>query len=324
MKVIVTGGAGFMGSHLVDSLLKGGDEVVVLDNLSSGSLDNLSLASSKGGFNFVKSDLKDFEGWKEVFDGVKLVYHLAANPEVNVGETNPTLHFQENLFATFRLLEAMRTSRESKSIIFASTSTVYGEPSVLPTPEDYGPLLPISTYGASKLGCEVLLSSYAYTHGMRALILRLGNCVGSRARHGVIIDFMRKLKANSRTLDILGDGTQKKSYIHVDDFVDATNFISKYFLSTRDRVGVYNLSSIDQITVQRIAEIVAEEMRINALQTKFTGGVDGGRGWWGDVKQMYLSIEKLRRLGWEPRLNSEAAVRNAARDLLGWSSRTCW
>jgi len=316
MKVIVTGGAGFIGSHLVDALTTRGDEVAVLDNLSSGSKDNLRLASTKPGFNFVGADLKDFEGWDEVFDGVKLVYHFAANPEVNVGETDPSLHFRDNLFATFRLLEAMRKSKETKNIVFASTSTVYGEASVLPTPEDYGPLLPISTYGASKLGCEVLLSSYAYTHGMRALILRLGNCVGSRARHGVVVDFIRKLKGDSSTLEILGDGTQKKSYIHVDDFVDAANFIKGRFLPSNRRVDIYNLSSTDQITVHRIAEIVAEEMGVRGLKMSFTGGVDGGRGWLGDVKQMHLSIEKLQRLGWKPALNSEAAVRKAAKALL--------
>jgi UDP-glucose 4-epimerase len=315
MKVIVTGGAGFIGSHLIDALTTRGDEVAVLDNLSSGSKDNLRLASTKPGFNFVEADLKDFEGWDEVFDGVKLVYHFAANPEVNVGETDPSIHFQDNLFATFRLLEAMRNSKETKNIVFASTSTVYGEASVLPTPEDYGPLLPISTYGASKLGCEVLLSSYAYTHGMRALILRLGNCVGSRARHGVVVDFIRKLKGDSSTLEILGDGTQKKSYIHIDDFVDATNFIMERFFPSHQRVDIYNLSSGDQVTVQRIAEIVAEEMGIRAVEMKFTGGVDGGRGWLGDVKQMHLSIGKLQRLGWKPKLNSEAAVRKAAREL---------
>ena len=316
MKVVVTGGAGFIGSHLVDALATRGDEVVVLDNLSSGSRDNLRFSSAKAGFNLLEADLKDFEGWTEAFDKVKLVYHFAANPEVNVGETAPSVHFQENLFATFRLLEAMRKSKETKNIVFASTSTIYGEASVLPTPEDYGPLLPISTYGASKLGCEVLLSSYAYTHNMRALILRLGNCLGSRARHGVVVDFVRKLKTDSKKLEILGDGTQKKSYIHVDDFVDATNLIRDHFLSSHQRVDVYNLSSTDQVTVKRIAEIVAEEMGIRGLKMSFTGGVDGGRGWMGDVKQMHLSIEKLRRIGWKPKLNSEAAIREAAKELL--------
>ena len=316
MKVLVTGGAGFIGSHLVEALLSEGDDVIVLDNLSSGSLDNLRVSSGKSSFKFVRGDLKDFGGWNEALDGVKLVYHFAANPEVNVGATNPALHYQENLFATFMLLEALRKSRSAKNIVFASTSTVYGEASTLPTPESYGPLLPISTYGASKLGCEALLSSYSYTHGMRALILRLGNCVGSRTRHGVIVDFIRKLKSDARALEILGDGTQEKSYIHVEDFLDATRFMKDRFLSSERPVDVYNLSSADQITVKRIAEIVAQQMGLRAVKMRFTGGVDGGRGWLGDVKQMHLSIEKLGKLGWTPKLNSEAAVSRAAKELL--------
>jgi UDP-glucose 4-epimerase len=214
------------------------------------------------------------------------------------------------------LLEALRKSKSAKHIVFASTSTVYGETSKLPTPESYGPLLPISTYGASKLGCEALLSSYSYTHGMRALILRLGNCVGLRARHGVVVDFIRKLKADATALEILGDGTQKKSYIHIEDLLDAAGFIKDRFLASEQRVDVYNLSSSDQITVKRIAEIVAQQMGLRGVKMHFTGGVDGGRGWLGDVKQMHLSIGKLRKLGWTPKLNSEAAVRRAAKELL--------
>jgi UDP-glucose 4-epimerase len=316
MKVLVTGGAGFIGSHLVDALLAQGDDVVALDNLSSGSLDNLRDSSRKPSFNFVEADLKNFDEWNEVLDGVKLVYHFAANPEVNVGQINPAVHYQENLFATFMLLEALRKSKSAKHIVFASTSTVYGEASKLPTPESYGPLLPISTYGASKLGCEVLLSSYSYTHEMRALILRLGNTVGSRATHGVVVDFIRKLKADATALEILGDGTQKKSYIHIEDLLNATSFIKNRFLSSHQRVDVYNLSSADQITVKRIAEIVAHQMGLHGVKMKITGGVDGGRGWLGDVKQMHLSIGKVRRLGWSPKMNSEAAVRRAAKELL--------
>jgi len=316
MNVLVTGGAGFIGSHFVEALMAEGDDVVVIDNLSSGSLDNLRSSSAKPGFKFVEADLKKFSGWNDVLDGVSLVYHFAANPEVNVGETNPALHFQENLFATFMLLEALRKSKTAKHIVFASTSTVYGEASKLPTPEDYGPLLPISTYGATKLGCEALISSYAYTHGMRALILRFGNCVGSRATHGVVVDFLRKLKADASALEILGDGTQKKSYIHVEDLLGAASFIKDRFLSSELRVDVYNVSSADQITVKHIAEIVAEQMGLHGVKMNFTGGVDGGRGWLGDVKQMHLSIGKLRRLGWTPKLNSEAAIRKAEKELL--------
>lgn len=316
MRVLLTGGAGFIGSHLAEALLVHGDDVLVLDNLSSGQLDNLRHLNANPKFRSVEGDLKNFEGWKALLDGVKLIYHFAANPEVRVGEVDPAIHFHENLYATFKLLEAMRKSPETKNIVFASTSTVYGEASQLPTPEDYGPLVPISTYGATKLGCEALLSSYAYTHAMRCLILRLGNCVGSRAKHGIIVDFIRKLQANPDSLEILGDGAQTKSYIHVEDCVDATVFLTGHFLKSEHNVDAYNLSSADQVDVRQIAEIVTREMGLGRVKMNFTGGVDGGRGWFGDVKTMRLSIEKLQKLGWSPKLNSEGAVRRAAKELL--------
>jgi UDP-glucose 4-epimerase len=316
MKVLVTGGAGFIGSHLVDALVARNNEVVVLDDLSTGRMDNLRQSAGKPGFKFMRGDLKKYGEWKEVLNGVNLVYHFAANPEVRVGEVEPAVHFNENLVATFKLLEGIRKNDGTKSIVFASTSTVYGEASQLPTPEDYGPLLPISTYGASKLGCESLISSYAYTHGIRALILRLGNCIGSRAGHGVIVDFMKKLRSNPKSIEILGDGTQKKSYIHIEDCIEATMLATDNFLRSGRRVELYNLSSPDQISVRQIAQIVVEEMGLSGVKVNFTGGVDGGRGWLGDVKVMHLSVEKLLKLGWKPKRNSEEAVRAATKELL--------
>ncbi len=301
---------------MVDALIAHGDDVVVLDNLSTGRLDNLGRWLDKPKFKLVKGDLKEFPGWDGALKGVAMVYHFAANPEVRVGETEPPIHFEENLVATFKLLEAMRKSIEAKALVFPSTSTVYGEASQLPTPEDYGPLLPISTYGASKLGCEALISSYAHTHMIRSLILRLGNCVGSRSHHGVVVDFVTKLKANSSALTILGDGAQKKSYVHVEDCVNGILVARDHFLSSQRRIELYNLSSYDQVSVERIAEIVAEEMGLRGVKMNFRGGVDGGRGWLGDVKVMHLSIEKLQKLGWTPKLNSEGAVRSAAKELL--------
>jgi UDP-glucose 4-epimerase len=316
LKVLVTGGAGFIGSHIVDAMVDRGDEVLAFDNLTSGSLKNLSEAKASSKFRFVEGDLKDFSGFAELLNGVSLVYHFAANPEVRVGQTDPSLHFNENLFATFRLLEGMRRSGEARTIVFASTSTVYGEATRLPTPEDYGPMLPISTYGASKLGCESLISSYAYTHQMRGLILRLGNCVGRRSGHGVLHDFIKKLRTNPNELEILGDGSQNKSYVHIDDCVGAIVKTSDKFMEAQTRIDVYNLSSPDQVSVKRIAEIVAEEMGLPDTKLRFTGGVDGGRGWLGDVKVMRLSVDKLLTLGWRPLLNSEEAIRKATKELL--------
>ena len=315
-KTLVTGGAGFLGSHLVDALLERRDDATVIDNLTSGRMENLHQASSRGGFKFVKMDLKNSFGLAEMLDGVATIFHFAANPEVRVGSTDPAIHFQENLLATFKLLEAARMSGGAKTVVFASTSTVYGEATQMPTKEDYGPILPISTYGASKLGCESLISSYAYTHGLRGLILRLGNCVGERSDHGVIADFIKKLKRNPTELEILGDGTQTKSYIHVLDFIKGTLTALEAFLQSDRKVDVYNLSSPDQVSVKRIAQVVIEEFGLRNVKMKFSGGVDGGRGWLGDVKVMHLSVQKLQNLGWQPKFNSEQAIRLATKELL--------
>ena len=314
-KILVTGGAGFIGSHLVDALLGRGFRVRIVDNLSGGSLENIKCWFGDSRFEFVEGDLKDPEIAFKSVDGVDLVFHLAANPDVRLGEVDPPVHFDENLLVTFNVLEAMRKSERARRIVFASTSTVYGEPKVFPTPEDYGPLLPISVYGAAKLGCEALIASYCHTFDLRGIILRFANVVGSRSAHGVIVDFIRKLRENPAELEILGDGTQSKSYTHVKDLIDAFLVVMNRF-GEGQVVEVYNVGSLDQISVLRIAEVVCEEMGLRDVAFRFTGGVDGGRGWRGDVKTMLLSVNKLLNLGWKPKLNSEETVRMACKELL--------
>ncbi len=315
-RALVTGGAGFIGSHLVDGLMKERVHVTVLDDLSSGRQKNIEGWLNHEQFRFIEGDLKNLRDVEEAGESVELVFHLAANPEVQVGETDPSIHFEENLMATFNVLETMRKSASMKNLVFTSTSTVYGEAAVMPTPEDYGPLIPISTYGASKLGCEALVCSYAYTFGLRALILRIANIVGPRATHGVIIDFIDKLGADPNKLKILGDGTQKKSYLHVEDCVGAFLHLALRFFQTQDKVAIYNVGSLDQITVGKIAEIVVDALGLQDVQFAFTGGVDGGRGWRGDVKVMLLSVEKLLKTGWKPKCTSEQAVRRATKEIL--------
>jgi len=310
-RILVTGGAGFIGSHLVDRLMMGGQNVTVFDNLSNGSLKNLDRWLENEHFRFIKGDLEKPGDVGEAVKGIELVFHLAANPEVRVGETDPSIHFQENLAATFNLLEAMRKNSSAKIFVFFSTSTVYGEAAILPTPEDYGPSIPISTYGASKLGCEALASSYAHTFGLRTLILRVANVVGPRSNHGVIIDFINKLETDPKRLEVLGDGTQKKSYLYIEDFIDATLHVTRRFLDDEKKADVYNVGSVDQVEVKKIAEVVAEEMGLQDVNFVFTGGIDGGRGWLGDVKIMLLSIDKLMKIGWKPKYKSEQAVRLA-------------
>jgi UDP-glucose 4-epimerase len=313
-KVLVTGGAGFIGSHLVDALMARGDEVCVFDNLSTGSLENVRHWLESPNFTFIKGDLlspADLE--KLEVERCSVILHLAANPEVRVGSTEPSVHFQQNVLATYNLLELMRRAGGRPLLAFASSSTVYGEASKVPTPEDYAPLKPISTYGASKLACEALIAAYAYTYGFNAVIYRLANIVGPRSRHGVIYDFIQKLKKNPRELEILGDGTQTKSYLHVGDCVKAMLLGLE---RPSDQVEIFNVGSEDQVDVKTIAEIVIEEMGLKDVKLTFTGGVDGGRGWKGDVKNMLLDVSRLKALGWRPKLNSKQAVREAAKSLI--------
>lgn len=290
--------------------------VLVFDNLSTGSLKNIRRWLGNERFEFMKGDLKKSAGVQRAVQNADLVFHMAANPEVRVGETDPFIHFQENLVATFNLLESMRKSERAKTLILASTSTIYGEASVFPTPEDYGPVIPISTYGASKLGCEALACSYAYTFSIRSLILRLANVVGSRSTHGVVVDFINKLKRDPRVLEILGDGSQSKSYLYIDDCIRAILKLTGQFLENTKRVDIYNIGAVDRIDVGRIAQIVAEQMGLRNVKLAYTGGVDGGRGWLGDVKEMHLSVTKLLKTGWKPKYNSEQTIRLATRVLL--------
>ena len=309
MKVLVTGGAGFIGSHIVDKLVQEGHTVKVYDNLSSGKMEFIEHHIEKPNFEFIRADLLDFETLKKEITGMDVVFHIAANPDVKLGAKDTKVHFEQNALATYNLLEAMRIS-DVKDIVFTSTSTVYGEANIIPTPEDYGPLIPISLYGASKLAAEAFIMSYAHTFGIRAVVYRFANIVGPRSTHGVIYDFIMKLKKDPTKLEILGDGTQTKSYLYIDDCVDAILF---GFRHRKNDVEIFNIGSEDWINVRKIADIVVEEMGLTGVKYQFTGGK---RGWKGDVPKMLLSIEKIKSYGWKPRHNSEESVRLTARHLI--------
>ena len=314
MKILVTGGAGFIGSHLVDALMVKGYEVKVVDDLSAGSLENIKRWLDNERFEFIKGDLREPGVCSEAVKGVEAVFHLAANPEVRIGAQSPELLYETNVLLTYNLLEAMR--RENvEYIIFTSSSTVYGDAKIIPTPEDYAPLEPISVYGGVKLAAEALISGYAHTFDIKSLVFRLANIIGERSNHGVIYDFINKLKANPEELEILGDGTQRKSYLHVSDTVEAMLYLFERFKEEGKIFDVYNLGSEDWITVKEIAEAVSKGMGLNP-KFRFTGGVDGGRGWKGDVKFMRLSIEKAKAKGWKPRMNSYQAVERTVKELL--------
>ncbi|MFH1432974.1 MAG: NAD-dependent epimerase/dehydratase family protein [archaeon] len=306
----LTGGAGFIGSNLCEKLLSSGkDKVVVYDNFSAGRREFLSEFIDNPRLKIIDGDLLDAKALLKGIKGADIVWHLAANPDVRVGVGDTKTHLEQNVMATYNVLEAMRKTGVNR-IAFTSTSTVYGEASVIPTREDYGPCVPISLYGASKLACEALISSYCYTFGMSSVIYRFANCVGKRGTHGVIFDFVNKLQRNPHELEILGDGRQNKSYFLVDDCVDAMIHTEKL---RDDKVGIYNVGSCDMITVTELAHIVATELGLKDVKFRYTGGVDGGRGWRGDVKVMQLSIEKLIASGYTPKYDSSDSVHRAVR-----------
>ncbi|UCE38369.1 MAG: NAD-dependent epimerase/dehydratase family protein [Thermoplasmata archaeon] len=309
-KILITGGAGFIGSHLVDKLVGMGNEIVVVDNLAAGKIEFLSNCRDK--IQIENVDLGEPEALSPVLEGSDVVVHLAANPMVNIGDDETRLHIDSNIMLTFNLLECMRKNDVS-TLAFASTSTVYGEPTEVPTPETYGPLIPLSLYAASKLSCEAMISAYCYIYGMRTVMYRFANVIGPRSTHGVIFDFVNKLKANPNALEILGrePGT-RKSYIHIADCVGG---IVHAFENSQERVGIFNVGSEDSIDVRTIADIVCKELNLKDVNYKWTGGVDDGRGWKGDVKTMLLDIDKLKGLGWRPLHNSSEAVGLTAKEL---------
>jgi UDP-glucose 4-epimerase len=299
-RVLVTGGAGLVGSHLAERLLDG-NEVVVADDLSKGERERVP-----DGTAFVEADMTDSDDVASVLtDNLDCVFHFAAHTDTN--HANPRRLFEENSAMTYNVLERAHEVGVS-NVSFTSSSTVYGEAS-MPTPEDYAPLEPISIYGASKLADEGLLSTYAHSHDFTVWLFRFANIVGPHQRGNVVPDFIEKLADDPDRLEILGDGRQEKSYLHVTDCVEAIQHVVEH---TDQSMNTYNLGTRTTTSVTRIADIVADQMGLDPEYT-YTGG---DRGWAGDVPRMRLSVEKLAALGWSPELSSDAAVRRGARELI--------
>lgn len=303
-KILVTGAAGFIGSNLVESLIRD-NYVIGVDNLSSGRKENLSEFLQSENFAFRTIDVKDTELLKREMDGVDVVFHLSANADVRKGYEDSGVDFRENVQATLSVLEAMR-AKDVSEIIFSSTSAVYGNAAVIPTPEFYGPLVPISHYGASKLGAEAFIFSFSSNYGIKSSVFRFANVVGRRGTHGAIADFIVKLKKDRTVLDVLGDGTQKKSYIYVDDCVNGM------ILLHGKEDGLFNLGTRGRTSVREIAEMTVERFSPGA-RINYVGG-PGGAGWVGDVKYAGLDITKAQRNGWEYMIDSNDAVRKAIED----------
>ena len=273
-----------------------------------GRRDTIARHIDSCDIRFVQADLLN-DGWQEAIHGADRLFHLAADPDVRQSAINPDPTMQNNIMATYRVLEAMR-HHNVPELVFTSTSTVYGDAAVIPTPESYTPLEPISVYGASKLACEALISAYCHSFGMSAWMFRFANIIGSRSGHGVITDFIHKLEQNPAELEILGDGKQTKSYLEVHECVAAMLFAVGH---ARGRVNTFNIGSDDWIDVKSIAEIVTEEMHLPDTKFRFTGGE---RGWVGDVPKMHSPLIRSRRCTGNLRLVHGKACRIAVRAML--------
>jgi UDP-glucose 4-epimerase len=294
---------------MCEALLAKGHEVVGYDNLSAGKMENLAGCMQSPHFSFVRGDILNMEKFGEVCEGTDAIYHLAADPFVKESAERPMLSFEQNVIGTFRVLEAARR-KGVKSIVFTSTSTVYGDAVKIPTPED-ALLEPISNYGASKLACESYLGSYAHTYGMKCTAVRYANIFGERSGHGVMKDFYVKLIANPVGLEILGNGKQDKSYLHVDDAVKATLLAAE---KQAEPFNAYNVGSRHKHKVDEIARLIARELGLKP-KLVHTGGK---RGWIGDVPVMLLSTRKIEKLGWRESITFEKGVRR----YLSWLAKT--
>jgi UDP-glucose 4-epimerase len=300
MRCFVTGGAGFIGSHLVDRLIEAGHSVTVFDNLSSGRAEFLKHHTRN--IKFVQSDLLDLQSVLASMKNHDAVFHLAANPDARLGIEHTDLDLKQETIATYNVLEAMRR-QAVKKIVFSSSGTIYGETPVIPLTEDYGPVLPISLYGAGKVASEGLISAFCYTFGMQGWIYRFANVIGDRGTHGVIFDFIHKLRKNPHELEVLGDGTQEKPYIHVQECIDGILFGLDH---SHDKVNVFNLGCDSSTDVTTIAHMVIDAMGLSDVKIRYTGG---DRGWPGDVPQVRFNCNKINSLGWKARHTSDEAVR---------------
>lgn len=302
MKVLVAGGAGFIGSHLVDALLAEGHDVVCVDNFFIGTRENIRHLSGEPQFTFYEKDLSDFDQILPIFEQeqVDYVFHLAANSDIQASAQSPMIEYKNTYSTTFVLLECMRLCGVKK-LFFASTSAVYGEQMGAHVGEDTVPLQPISYYGGAKLGSEGIISSFAYMNDMSVLVFRFPNVIGPRLTHGVIFDFVKRLKADPSCLRILGDGKQSKPYLYVLDLVEAI----MRFRDCPQGVTVYNVGVESQTSVTRIAEIVCEKMDLTGIPFSYTGGRGG---WKGDVPVFAYNLEKIHSAGWSAGMTSDEAV----------------
>lgn len=302
MKALVAGGAGFIGSHLIDALLAEGDEVVCIDNFFIGTKENIRHLEGNPKFKFYEQDLSDFCKTLEIFQKEKPdhVFHLAANSDIQASASDPLIEYKNTYSTTFILLECMRQTGVKK-FFFASTAAVYGEQMGAEMSEETVPLQPISYYGGAKLGAEGIISAFTYMNDLQTLVFRFPNVIGPRLTHGVIFNFAKRLKTDPSHLRILGDGRQSKPYIYVLDLIDAI----MRFKEVPTGVTLYNVGVEGQTSVTRIGEIVCEKMGLAGIPFEYTGGRGG---WKGDVPVFAYNLDKIHKAGWSAKMASDEAV----------------
>lgn len=301
MRILVTGGAGFIGSNLTERLLREGQRVLSVDNFLLGNREYIESFYRNPNFQFKEIDLLDFKVAAPLFEGMDLVFHLSANSDIFEGAKHTDRDLNVGTIATYNVLEGMRLNG-IKNIVFASTSAVYGIANQIPTKEDYGPLFPISLYGASKVACEALISAFCHNFGMKSWIFRFANVIGQNPTHGIVFDLIKKLKNDPSELEVLGDGKQSKPYLYVSDIVDGMLF---GFSNSREEVNFFNLACDGASSVEFIVDTLLKKLEMKNTKIRYAGGK---QGWKGDVPQVRLSVEKMRSMGWVARHSSEEAV----------------
>ncbi len=320
MSILVTGAAGFIGTNLVRNLLSNGEIVIGVDNLCRGSINNIEELIANPNFSFYKIDISNLLEFKNLMVEINArtpiteVWHMAANSDIPAGIEDSFIDLRDTFMTTFNTLSIMKEFG-IKVISFASSSAIYGDLGSIPLTESIGPILPISNYGAMKLASEALISAATESYLTKSYIFRFPNVIGVPATHGVMLDFIKRLAQNSSSLQVLGNGTQQKGYLHVDELIDAMLFIKN---ESSEKVSVFNIGCGDQgITVKDIAK---ETVRQASPGAEIVYG-DGDKGWVGDVPKFIYSIDKLKKLGWSPKLNSAQAVAKAISQIIKQESK---